>query len=234
MKLREITQAQKGQYLSDIQKIILDYSAMIRDINVKLASFGLLHYQQTRNIYTVEYVKENKAVLLVDMKNINVMVLDSNLTRLKELREKYIKDIAPVTAITDPLELSFIEKELKVMKDEELLEYFKENYLDTNICRLIQIEHKARNGYKDGKFVAALPEYEAIDYITGQIDEAIKTIVALRQLVSSMLCFQEIVGDTVRTVMISWDNIVKEVEARNLSYNVRVTLEDIHKYNIVK
>jgi hypothetical protein len=234
MKLREITQAQKGQYLSDIQNIILDYSAMIKEINVKLASFGLLHYQQTRNVYTVEYVKENKAVLLVDMKNINVMVLDSNLTRLKELREKYIKDIAPVTAITDPLELSFIEKELKVMKDEELLEYFKENYLDTNICRLIQIEHKARNGYKDGKFVAALPEYEAIDYITGQIDEAIKTIVALRQLVSSMLCFQEIVGDTVRTVMISWDNIVKEVEARNLSYNVRVTLEDIHKYNIVK
>ncbi len=234
MKLREITQAQKGQYLSDIQNITLDYSAMIKEINVKLASFGLLHYQQTRNIYTVEYVKENKAVLLVDMKNINVMVLDSNLTRLKELREKYIKDIAPVTAITDPLELSFIEKELKVMKDEELLEYFKENYLDTNICRLIQIEHKARNGYKDGKFVAALPEYEAIDYITGQIDEAIKTIVALRQLVSSMLCFQEIVGDTVRTVMISWDNIVKEVEARNLSYNVRVTLEDIHKYNIVK
>lgn len=234
MKLREITQAQKGQYLSDIQNIILDYSAMIKEINVKWASFGLLHYQQTRNIYTVEYVKENKAVLLVDMKNINVMVLDSNLTRLKELREKYIKDIAPVSAITDPLELSFIEKELKVMKDEELLEYFKENYLDTNICRLIQIEHKARNGYKDGKFVAALPEYEAIDYITGQIDEAIKIIVALRQLASSMLCFREIVGDTVRSVMISWDNIVKEVEARNLSYNVRVTLEDIHKYNIMK
>lgn len=234
MKLREITQAQRGQYLSDIQRIILDYSGMIREINTRLASYGLLHYQQTRNIYAVEYVKENKAALMVEMKNINVTALDGNLTRLKELREKYIQDIAPVTAITDPLELSFIEKELKVMKDEELLEYYKENYLDTNICRLIQIEHKTRNGYKDGKFVATLPEYETVDYITGQIDEAIKTIVALRQLVSSMLCFSEIVGNTVRPVMISWDNIVKEVEARNLSSNVKMTVEDIHKYNIMK
>lgn len=234
MKLREITEAQKGQYLSDIQKIILNYSGMIREINVKLASFGLLHYQQTRNIYAVEYVKENKATLMVEMKNINVMALDSNLTELKGLREKYIKDIAPVTAITDLLELSFIEKELKVMKDEELLEYFKENYLDTNICRLIQIEYKARNGYKDGKFVAAFPGYEPIDYITGQIDEAIKTIVALRQLVSSTLCFQEIIGNTARPVMISWDNIIKEVEARNLSSNVKVAVEDIHKYNIMR
>jgi hypothetical protein len=49
-----------------------------------------------------------------------------------------------------------------------------------------------------------------------------------------MLCFQEIVGGTVRPVMISWDNIVKEVEARNLSSNVRMTVEDIHKYNIMK
>lgn len=234
MKLREITQAQRGQYLSDIQRIILDYSGMIREINSRLASYGLLHYQQTHNIYTIEYVREHKAPLLVEMKNANVTALDHNLTRLKELREKYIQDIAPVTAITDPLELSFVEKELKVMKDEELLEYFKENYLDTNICRLIRIEHKARNGYKDGKPMFPLPEYETIDYITDQIDEAIKTIVALRQLVSSMLCFQEMVGDAVRPVMISWDNIIKEVEVRNLSSNVRVKIEDIHKYNIMK
>ena len=233
MKLREITQEQRAKYLSDIQKIILDYQGMISEIDKRLASYRVIQYQQAQNVITLSHAKGQKEPLLVEMKNINAIALDEKVAALNELKEKHIEDVAPVTAITYTLELSFIEKELKVMTDQELQVYYKENYLDTNICQLIKIEHKGRS-YKDNKTMLPLPEYGVEDYISGQIDNAIHTIMALRQLAQSTLGMQQLDGGALKNVMIPWNQIIHEIEVRNLSSNTKVTVNEMFNYNISK
>lgn len=233
MKLRELTEAQKQKYMSDITGITKNYDEMISKINGLLLQYGDIHYKMTVDMISVNYAREQKEALKVQLKNANVTALDQIIATLKETKDKYIKDIAPVTAITDPLELSFIEKELKVMKDSEVLDYYKENYLDSNITRLIEIEWKSRHGYKDGKVMVELPKYDAVDPITNRIDQEIKTVVSLRQVADMMLCFQEpATDDSTKPVMIPWNTILQEVENRNKSTVVRVTIGDLYKYKI--
>ncbi|MBB2184784.1 hypothetical protein H0486_18165 [Lachnospiraceae bacterium MD1] len=235
MKLRELTEAQKQKYMSDITGITKNYDEMIHKINGLLLQYGDIHYKMTVDMLSVNYAREQKEALKMQLKNTNVTALDQIIATLKDTKEKYIKDIAPVTAITDPLELSFIEKELKVMKDSEVMDYYKENYLDSNITRLIEIEWKARHGYKDGKIMMELPKYSAVDPITNRVDQEIKAVVGLRQVADMMLCFQEpAADDSTKPVMIPWNTILQEVENRNKSTVVRVTIGDLYKYNISK
>lgn len=234
MKLRELTEAQKQKYMYDITSITKNYDEMIHKINGLLLQYGDIHYKMTVDMISVNYAREQKEAMKVQMKNANVTALDQIIAILKDTKEKYIKDIAPVTAVTDPLELSFIEKELKVMKDSEVLDYYKENYLDSNITRLIEIEWKTRKGYKDGKIMIELPKYDAVDPITNRIDQDIKAVVGLRQVVSNICCFQEPTDSGTKPVMIPWNHILEQVENRNSSTIVRVTIGDLYKYNISK
>jgi hypothetical protein len=235
MKLRELTEAQKQKYLYDITSVTKNYDEMIHKINGLLLQYGDIHYKMTIDMISVNYAREQKDALKVQLKNTNVTALDQIIATLKDTKEKYIKDIAPVTAITDSLELSFIEKELKVMKDSEVLDYYKENYLDSNITRLIEIEWKARHDYKDGKVMMELPKYSAVDPITNRIDQEIKAVVALRQVADMMCCFQEPAADGhTKPVMMPWNMIIEQVEKRNLSTVVRVTIGDLYRYNISK
>jgi hypothetical protein len=235
MKLIELTEAQKQRYINDITSVTKNYDEMIHKINGLLLQYGDIHYKMTVDMISVNYARDKKAELRVQLKNTNVTALDLIIATLKDTKEKYIKDIAPVTAITDPLELSFIEKELKVMKDSEVLDYYKENYLDSNITRLIEIEWKARHDYKDGKVMMELPKYSAVDPITNRIDQEIKAVVALRQVADMMCCFQEPAADGhTKPVMMPWNTIIEQVEKRNLSTVVRVTIGDLYKYNISK
>lgn len=228
MKLREITKEVKEHYLNKVTAIITDYDDMISKINGKFAKYGLIQYQQSQGILDLNYAKEQKEALKVDIKNINITVLDQIVEKLKAVKESYIKEVAPATAITDPLELSFIEKELKVMKDSEILEYYKENYLDTNIVRLIEIEHKARNGYKDGKSVMPLPELGVDDDVTKAVDEQTKKAVAMRSVVSNMCVFIGKIDATgnLAPKMIPWGTVFEQVEQRNKSSFTKVRLTD--------
>lgn len=235
MKLREVSEAQKQKYNYDITSVTKDYDGMISKINGLLLQYGDVHYRMTNDIISVNHAKERKEALKVDIKNTNIATLDLIITKLKDIKEKYIKDIAPVTAITDTLELSFIEKELRVMKDKELLDYYKENYLDTNIVRLIEIEYKTRKDHKDSSVIRELPKYSAVDTFTTRIDNEVKTVVGLRQVVGHSLCFQVPVEDeSTKPVMIPWTTVLQQVENRNRSTIVKVTIGELYKNNISK
>lgn len=132
-------------------------------------------------------------------------------------------------ATTDPLELSFVEKELKVMTETELMEYYKENYLDTNIVRLLQIEYKARKGHKEGKVRVELPEYNIDDSVISRIDSDIKRTFGMRQITGTMCVFIEKVDEYGTPVprLISWNTIFEEIENRNLIKHVEVLLTDL-------
>ncbi len=231
MKLRGITEQTKQKYLNEVSATTKDYDDMIKSIAAKLAKYGMIHFQQTQNVLNLNYAKQKKDELKIEIKNINVSTLDNIIAKLKDVKERYIKEVAPVTAITDPLELSFIEKELKVMREDELLEYYKENYLDTNIVRLCSIENKARHGYKEGKAVMPLPEYGVEDVVTKRIDKGIKTTVAMRQTVNTMCVFVGGIEESGELVpkMLSWSTLFENVEKRNMQNCVKVSLIDFVK-----
>lgn len=228
MKLREITQETKQKYLNEVITTVQNYDAMIKTIDQKFAKYGLLHYQQTQNILDLNYAKDKKEELKVEIKNINTSTLDNIVTQLKGIKERYIKEVAPATSITDPLELSFIEKELKVMTDKELLDYYKENYLDTNIVRLCNIENKARHNSKEGKIFMPLPEYGVEDEVTSKIDNEIKLTIGMRQVTSSRCSFVGEIDETGTPVpkITPWNTVFGEIEKRNMQRPVKVSLKD--------
>lgn len=228
MKLREVTQETKQKYLNEVAATVQNYDDMIKAIDTKFSKYGLLHYQQTQNVLNLAYAKEKKEELRAEIKNINITTLDTIAAQLKDIKERYIKEVTPSTAITDPLELDFIEKELKVMTDKELLDYYKENYLDTNIVRLCNIEHKARSGYREGKAMMSLPDYGVEDDVTKKIDSEIKRTIGMRQVVGTMCAFVGRIDETGTPVpkLISWNTVFEEIENRNLHKFLKVSLTD--------
>lgn len=231
MKLRQVTEEVKQKYLNEVTATVQDYDAMIKAIDAKLVPYGAAHFQQTKGVLSLNYAKEKKDALKVEIKNINTSALDSIISKLKGIKERYIKEVAPATATTDPLELSFIEKELKVMTESEFREFYEVNYLDTNIVRLCNIENKARHGYKDGKTVMPLPEYGVEDGITKRIDKEVKTAVAMRSTVETMCVFAGAIDETGSVVpkMLPWNTVFEQVEKRNMKSLVRVSLIDFIK-----
>ncbi len=231
MKLRQVTEEVKKKYLDEVMATVQDYDAMIKAIDAKLVPYGVIHNQQTQNVLSLDFAKQKKDALKVEIKNINVSALDSIVAKLKDIKERYIKEVAPAAATTDPLELSFIEKELKVMTESEFREFYKENYLDVNIVRLCNIENKARQGYKDGRPFIPLPEYGIEDMITKEIDKSIKVAVGMRQMVSTTCVFAGAIDETGTVVpkMISWNTLFEQVEKRNMQNRVKVSLLDFIK-----
>ncbi|WP_294170761.1 hypothetical protein [uncultured Clostridium sp.] len=229
MKLREVTQERKDYYENKVVLTLNNYDKMITEVDNKLFRYGAIHHDFCVGKYSLGYAKEKKEDIKVEIKNINVTTLDNIVAELKNIREDYIKEIVPETSTTDLVELNLIEKELKVMSDSELLEYYKENYLDKNIIRLVQVEYKARNGFKDSnKARLELPKYDVKDTFITKIDTEIKRVVGLRQVVSNMCSFVGEVSATGSPVpkLIPWNTIFENVEKRNLEKIVKVSLKD--------
>lgn len=228
MKLRQITEESKKNYLQKVAATVYSYTPMIKNMDQKFEKYGLIHYQQTQNILSLAYAQEQKDALKAEIRNINISTLNQIVADLKAIKEEYIKESIPL-ATTDPLELSFVEKELKVMTETELMEYYKENYLDTNIVRLLQIEYKARKGHKEGKVRVELPEYNIDDSVISRIDSDIKRTFGMRQITGTMCVFIEKVDEYGTPVprLISWNTIFEEIENRNLIKHVEVLLTDL-------
>ncbi len=228
MKLRQITEESKKNYLQKVAATVYSYTPMIKNMDQKFEKYGLIHYQQTQNILSLAYAQEQKDALKAEIRNINISTLNQIVADLKAIKEEYIKESIPL-ATTDPLELSFVEKELKVMTETELMEYYKENYLDTNIVRLLQIEYKARKGHKEGKVRVELPEYNIDDSVISRIDSDIKRTFGMRQITGTMCAFIEKVDEYGTPVprLISWNTIFEQIENRNLIKHVEVLLTDL-------
>lgn len=230
MKLRQISDKKRREYLDEVRSVIENWDEFIKMIDGKLRKYGMIHLNQTQGIIGLKLAKERKEELLIDMKNLNVSTIDGIVESLKNVMERYVSEVAPEKATTDPLELSFIEKEIAVMKENELLEYYKENYLDKNIVRLCKIEFNRRNNIK-GQSVIPLQEYGVDDFVTKEIDKSIKFYIGLRQFTGASCSF---IGEIEETgtpvpVYVSWSTIISEVEHRNMQHNVNVSLKDFIK-----
>ncbi len=227
MKLRQITDEQKQSFMDEARAVIENWDDFIKQIDGKLKKYGMVHLSQTKEVMGLRLAKERKEELIAAMKNLNVSTIDDIVTDLKEIKERYINKIAPQKATTDPLELSFIEKELLVMKDEEVVDYYKENYLDKNITRLCKIEFNRRKNL-NGVNLVPLQDFGVQDSVTDEIDKSIKFYLGLRQFTSNSCCFIGAIEETGTPVpkMIAWTTIISEVEHRNMQRNVHVSLKD--------
>ena len=231
MKLREITQAQRDRYLGEARAVTQDYAAMINAIDEDLKKYGQIHAQQKQEILTLGYAKEKKDELRANLKSINASTVDGIITKLTEIKDRYIREVAPVQSTTDQLELSFIEKELRVMTDTEFLKYYKENYLDENIVRLCNIENKARRRLEGGGGYLSLPRYSVEDSVTSKLDELINHTAAMKQFVNMACVFAGSISETGKVVpkVIYWDTLLGQLEKQNVQQNAAVGLMDLIK-----
>lgn len=229
MKLREVTEERKNYFENKVISTLNNYNDMIAETDKMLFRYGVIHYNQTQNKYSLQFAKEQKEALKVEIKNLNVSTLDKVIADLKEIKENYIDEIGPKVSTTDIIELNFIEKELKVMSDSELLDYYKENYLDKNITRLVKIEYRGRKGLINGnRIIIDLPDYDVKDDMTINLDTQIKKVVGLRQVASNMCSFVGEIDSTGTPVpkLIPWNTVFANVEKRNMHEITKVSLKD--------
>lgn len=223
MQMKELTQPEKQKYIDKMVLATTDFNDMFNQMNKKLLAYSDVHYKMTKDIISVNHAKEQEKILTVEIKNINRQALDQAVTNLQALREEYLKEYAPKKEpTTDPLELSFIEKELAVMSENELNTYCNENYLDANILRLCKIEFKKRN-----KIFIEKTNYS--DNITNTIDNEINAVIALRSISSTCLAFNEILGDDIRRVQASWGPILEQIGVRSARGPQRFNIKDFYK-----
>ena len=227
MKMNEVTKEVMGKYLQQINDSITDFKGMFKEIDKYLLVYGQLHYKFAHNEITMAYAKQEKDKLISNSKNAMLAQYNNIIESLKTIRDEYIsKELMPSkSTLTDPVELSLIEKELKVMSDAELFRYYEENYMIDSISRLCIVEYKARKR-DDGK-LAPLPEFKPNDDVIKAAEDYISKYVAIRQLISSTCVFISIDPETKSWIpkMIAWDVIFKQIENRNHSSNITTTLD---------
>lgn len=242
MILREIPVATRDQYLEEMNSILLGFSEMTKEMDTKLAEYGAIHNKFTHDIFSLSHATNEKLRLKDELVNLNANTLDHIVDKLNDLRERYVNEAIPnspeteyespemekLDELTKLVKLSFIEKELKVMKDDELLEYHKEHYLEDSIAKLCEIEYKSRKGYREGNILfTPLPVYGVDDSTTKSINNWIKKIIAMRSVTKDTFVMNSLSSLGVPAPIIkSWSHILEQVEKRNQKREFKVSVAE--------
>jgi len=211
---------------------------MVAAINQKLYEYGKVENGLVHERIHPNFAATQREALQAEIKNLNMVHLENATADLLEVKDDYLDAVLPsVKSISDPLELALIEKELKVMTDTELQEYFKDNAKDEILSRLITIEHKNRKGYKSDKAYIPLKGFEFSDDITVQIDDLVRVVKSMRDMSNSICIFPLSIGEDGIPIpkMVPWDTVFHQVKLRNMGdVPVSVSLIDFTSPYFIK
>ena len=190
--MRSATLEQTNKYLNALTSKVQNMKSAVPEINKLLYEYGVVYNQYKRNITTNDYrmkVRKETMDKIAELSRGRYVALMDELTRIKE---EYIKELLPDTVTTDPAELSLISKELEVMDEKELKDFYSESFTDPNKKRLFDIELKrrTRSGKESVKAEAEqirlyADNYRYTDNVTEQYDSRIKIADSGRQLSGS-------------------------------------------------
>lgn len=190
--MRSATLEQTNKYLNALTSKVQNMKSAVPEINKLLYDYGVVYNQYKRNITTNDYrmkVRKETMDKIAELCRGRYVALMDDLTRMKE---EYIKELMPDTVTTDPTELSLISKELEVMDEKELKDFYSESFTDPNKKRLFDIELKrrTRSGKESLKAEAEnirlyADNYHYTDNVTEQYDNRIKIADSGRQLSGS-------------------------------------------------
>lgn len=211
--MHETTQEQKDKYLNKMRGIRATVIEMVPKINKILVNYGMVYYRKTKGEYTEGYFRQARAKAEED---INITIRDKFTEIIDDLakeKNRYIDECFEKKETTDPIELSFVSKELELMNREELQEFFELNFLDKNMIRLFDIEIKRRSKSNEScmnteamMLQSFCNEFVINDIVIQKIDKCIKDFIGARSVSSDMLFllqYDEYDNMSARTVTIS-------------------------------
>lgn len=216
MKLRNVDREIKEKYLEMSEDAASDWDDLIKVVNRNIKEYANIHREFTNGVTTLTYSNDKKESIKNIIINATLSKFDRIVSDLKAIKQLYIDKASPSTTTKDQMELSFIEKELAVMTNEELEEYYTENYLDTSISRLCMIERKKRKNNHTMQLsnVFDCEDLPSTDNVTEKIDTKIKYYASIRQVASgSFVLPYESDEESEPTIkMIGWKSFFKEIE----------------------
>lgn len=216
MKLRNVDREIKEKYLGMSEDAASDWDDLIKVVNRNIKEYANIHRDFTNGVTTLTYSNDKKESIKNIIINATLSKFDRIVSDLKAIKQLYVDKAAPSTTTKDQMELSFIEKELAVMTNEELEEYYTENYLNTSISRLCVIERKKRKN-NNSMQMSKVFDYESLtptDHVTEKFDEKIKYYASIRQVASgSFVLPYESDEESEPTIkMIGWRSFFNEIE----------------------
>lgn len=221
--MKVVNEELKKKFLSRINDNMTIYDALIKDVNKALLEYGSEFFGYTSGRVTESYIREHKENMLTGIGLASRKAFSDMSAALEQLKADYIIESYPADTTTDPLELSFVGKELEVMTSEELRAFYEENFNDANKVRLFDIEVKRRSRSDDqsrrteGNWLSSVKEeFEIRDSVTEKIGERIKLVTGLRSFSGNVLYFLSIGEDGgVMTKLNPLSDIIRTVESRS-------------------
>lgn len=210
--------SKKQAYLNRINNTNTHFDKMIAAIDQKLVEYGKVEYGLVNEMIHPNFAATKREALQAEIKNLNMVHLENAVADLLKIKEDYLDAVIPSTkSITDPLELALREKELKVMTEKELREYYKDNFKDETLARLITIEYKTRKGHISGKGYMPLQGLDFSDGITVQIDDRARVVKGMRDMSNSICVFPLSIGEDGIPIpkLVPWDTVFQQVKKRN-------------------
>ena len=230
--------SKKQAYLNRINNTNTHFDKMIAAIDQKLFEYGKVEYGLVNETIHPNFAATKREALQAELKNLNMVHLENTVADLLKIKEDYLDAVIPSTkSISDPLELALVEKELKVMKDTELREYYKDNFKDETLARLITIEYKNRVSYKSAIAYMPLQGLDYSDAITVEIDDRVRVVKSMRDMSNSICTFPSSIGDNGNPIpkMLPWDTVFQQVKKRNMgTVPVSVSLIDFASPYFIK
>lgn len=102
-----------------------------------------------RGEYTQDFYNKKRQDFIMKMQELQVNLLNGMIEELVKVKEEHLA-IEPKQETKDLVELSLIEKELEVMTDDELVDFYRANVGDANLMRLFNITLKKNDIKKKG------------------------------------------------------------------------------------
>lgn len=211
--------SKKQAYINRITNTNTHFDKMIKAIDQKLFEYGKVENSLVQERIHPNFAATQREALQAEIKNLNMVHLENAVADLLKIKEDYLNAVIPSTkSISDPLELALREKELKVMPETELREYYKDNFKDENLARLITIEYKIRKGHISGKAYIPLQGLDFSDDITVQIEDRAKVVKGMRDMSNSICVFPLSIGEDGIPIpkLVPWDTVFRQVKIRNM------------------
>ena len=221
--MKAVSEEQKKKFLSRINDNMTSYDALIKDVNKVLLEYGREFFGYTSGRVTESYIREHKDNMLAGIGLASRKALSDMAAALEQLKADYISESYPADTTTDPLELSFVGKELEVMTSEELRIFYEENFTDANKVRLFDIEVKRRSRSDDqskrteGNWLSTVKdEFEIRDGVTKKISERIKLVNGMRSLSDGVLYLLAANENQELSInQASYQELIRTVESRS-------------------
>lgn len=217
MNVKPLIDMQKQAFNSRLMNVWGNFDKLNKAIEDIVQTHGVNWYNVSEGKMHPNEAQENTDSLLLKAQETNTKHTVEALEELLKIKTDYKNTIMPPSSNKyDVVEISILEKEMSVMTDDELEQYYKENWLDDMLTRLIVVQKKkralAKHGITAGVTILTRETYS--DSFTKEIDEFISFVNAIAMGANTRFIY--VYNPITKTVFTqSWEAIFRYIRVKS-------------------